>query len=74
MEKPIRCKACNGQLSSEDLKRKAFDWDFCSECRFQSSRQFCASDRDYEHGQLTSITLDGRTLTIDLSWLDDENE
>ncbi len=67
----MRCKACNGQLSSEDLKRKTPDWDICSECRYQSTREFCASDKDYHHGQLTGITLDGTCLSPEEGWHDD---
>lgn len=68
----IRCKACNVRLSSEDLKRKGKDWDYCSECRFQSTREFCASDKDYDHGHLSNITLDGKNLQIEEGWLDND--
>lgn len=67
----IRCKACNCVLSAEEIRRKAQDWDMCSECRYQSSRKFCASDKEYHHGQLTSISLDGSPLTVEVGHLSD---
>ena len=43
----------------------------CTECRYQSTRKFCASDKEYDHGQLTGINLDGATLTIETDYYDD---
>ncbi len=53
------------------MRRKACDWDFCSECRYQSSKDYSASDKEYDHGNLTNIMLDGTTLCVDSDQLDE---
>ena len=61
----MRCRACNIILDEADLKRKADDWDYCSECRYQSNKKFNATDKQYHHGDITGVPLDGSTLTLE---------
>jgi hypothetical protein len=61
----MRCKACDIILSNDDLKRKAEDWEYCSECRFQSTRLFSINDFEYAHGSICSVQMDGSTLLIE---------
>ena len=66
-----RCKACNRKLSTDDLKRKGLDIEFCSECRFQSNRKYSIHDHQYDHENVTNVQVDGSSLSLDLSYLDD---
>jgi len=61
-----RCRACNIELSEGDLLRKAKDWDYCSECRNQSTKKYHASDKEYDHQTLTNIQFDGSPLSVEL--------
>ncbi|MCP3921280.1 MAG: hypothetical protein GY714_01715 [Desulfobacterales bacterium] len=53
------------------MKRKSNDWDYCSECRYQSSKKYSASDKEYDHGYLTNLSSDGSCLSIDEDFHDD---
>lgn len=71
----MRCRACNMILAPEDLKRPAPDDEYCSECRFQSEREFNVDDIvRYDHAEISGILLDGSTLYIDQGVLDEPEE
>lgn len=61
----IRCKACNTILEGADLRRRALDRDYCSDCRYHSNQKFTIHDKEYVHGCLTGILLDGTTLHVE---------
>lgn len=70
----MRCIACNTILADDDLKRKSKDRDYCSNCRFQSTRQFSINDIDYTHGTISGVQLDGSSLIIESGYNDTINE
>lgn len=69
----IRCKACNVILLAEYGPRKpTYDDEYCSECKYHSTKDYCASDKSYDHEAITGIHLDGSTLSLDASFDDSE--
>lgn len=66
----MRCKACDSILNQEELRREDPDWDYCTICRTKSMEEFTEEDRQYVHGELTDVKLDGTCINIDLSYLD----
>ncbi len=67
----MRCKACNVPLSSQELKRKEPDEGFCSRCISESNKEFKVTDREYHHGNVSGVLLDGSTLYVDVGVLDE---
>lgn len=61
----MRCRACNRKLDDADLSRKARDWDYCSECRSASKKEYNADEKQYDHADLTGVPMDGTTLSIE---------
>ena len=61
----MRCRACNIKLDEADLMRKAKDWDFCSNCRFLSNKQYNADDHQYHHLDVTGVPLDGSSISLE---------